>query len=74
MTELGRCRLLRHEPGTAAWNMAVDEMLWQRIQVQPEPCLRLYQWSEPTISLGTSRIMPIGIIIFQVCHVRSCGG
>jgi lipoate-protein ligase A len=52
MTALGRCRLLRHGPARGAWNMAVDETLWQGIQVRSAACLRLYRWSEPTVSLG----------------------
>ena len=46
------CRLLRHEPAAGAWNMAVDEVLLDRAQDHAAPCLRVYGWSEPTLSLG----------------------
>src|SRR5208282_1352473 len=42
----------RHGPARGAWNMAVDETLWQGIQVRSAACPRLYHWSEPTVSLG----------------------
>ena len=32
--------------------MAVDQALLQSVQLDRQPCLRLYQWSEPTLSLG----------------------
>jgi lipoate-protein ligase A len=48
----GECRLLRHEPAAGAWNMAVDEVLLDRTQKRAEPCLRIYGWNEPTLSLG----------------------
>ena len=32
--------------------MAVDEMLLERAADEAAPCLRLYGWSEPTLSLG----------------------
>ena len=32
--------------------MAVDQVLLETVQTDPTPCLRLYQWNEPTISLG----------------------
>ncbi len=52
MIEAGLCRLLRHDPAPGVWNMAVDEMLLERAQDQASACLRLYGWSEPTVSLG----------------------
>ncbi len=36
-------------PGEGAWNMAVDEMLTRGIV---EPTLRIYRWSEPTVTFG----------------------
>ncbi len=35
--------------GDGAWNMAVDEMLLHRVET---PTLRVYRWSEPTVTLG----------------------
>ena len=46
------CRLLRHEPAAGAWNMAVDEVLLDRVQEHAAPCLLIYGWIEPTLSLG----------------------
>jgi lipoate-protein ligase A len=46
------CRLLRHEPAAGAWNMAVDETLLDCAQECSAPCLRIYGWNEPTLSLG----------------------
>jgi len=37
---------------SGSWNMAVDQALLQSVQLDRQPCLRLYQWSEPTLSLG----------------------
>ena len=37
---------------SGSWNMAVDQALLQSAQLDRQPCLRLYQWSEPTLSLG----------------------
>ena len=42
-------RLLVHGPASAARNMAVDEAILREIG---EPVLRLYEWNEPTLSLG----------------------
>jgi lipoate-protein ligase A len=44
-------RLIIDEPGRGTWNMAVDEALFQSGAVDSS-VLRLYQWSEPTLSLG----------------------
>jgi lipoate-protein ligase A len=52
MIDPGRCRLLRHDPGSGAWNMAVDEMLLERAEEEATACLRLYRWIAPTLSLG----------------------
>lgn len=46
------CRLIQHAPAAGAWNMAVDEMLLNRAQSEAAACLRIYRWSEPTLSLG----------------------
>lgn len=47
-------RLLVDGPQAGSWNMAVDEAIWLAAQsgVQCKSTLRLYTWSEPTLSLG----------------------
>jgi lipoate-protein ligase A len=52
MNAVSVCRLLQHLPATGAWNMAVDEMLLERAAERAAPCLRVYSWNEPTLSLG----------------------
>ena len=52
MIEPVQCRLLRHDPAPGAWNMAVDEMLFERTQDRAAACFRFYGWSQPTLSLG----------------------
>jgi lipoate-protein ligase A len=42
-------RLLVHGSASPAWNMAVDEALLREVQ---EPVLRIYEWSDPAVSLG----------------------
>ncbi len=46
------CRLLVDPPANGAWNMAVDEVLWEWPAESGAWGLRLYRWSEPTLSLG----------------------
>ena len=45
------------EPGPlpGAWNMAVDEFLFRRVEAAPATYLRFYQWDRPTASLGYSQ-------------------
>ncbi len=45
------------EPGPlpGAWNMAVDEFLFCRVEAAPATYLRFYQWDKPTASLGYSQ-------------------
>ncbi|MCI0332117.1 MAG: lipoate--protein ligase family protein [Planctomycetes bacterium] len=45
-------RLIIDRPASGAWNMAVDETLLIDAAVRGIATLRLYQWSEPTLSLG----------------------
>jgi lipoate-protein ligase A len=45
-------RLIVDAPASGAWNMAVDEALFQSASSDGGLVLRLYQWSEPTLSLG----------------------
>ena len=46
------CRLIVDPPAPGAWNMAVDEALFEQAAKFGTPTLRFYQWSEPTLSLG----------------------
>ncbi|TWT86276.1 Octanoyltransferase LipM [Pseudobythopirellula maris] len=45
-------RLIIDPPLKGAWNMAVDEALLDSVADGGAPALRLYRWSEPTLSLG----------------------
>lgn len=45
-------RLIVTAAQSGSWNMAVDQALLESVQFDRLPCLRLYQWKEPTISLG----------------------
>ena len=50
--------LLLDGPCPGGYNMAVDELLLNQRQQEfspPSTCLRFYQWSSPTISLGFSQ-------------------
>jgi len=53
MAPFAFCRLLMDpEPNSGAWNMAVDELLFESA-IQDQVCsLRIYRWAEATISLG----------------------
>lgn len=46
------CRLIIDGPHSGNWNMAADEYLLQSAAESNQGVLRLYQWSEPTLSLG----------------------
>ena len=46
-------RLLITSPASGAWNMAVDEALLEAVgSNQSLPCLRLYAWEPPCLSIG----------------------
>jgi lipoate-protein ligase A len=45
-------RLIVDPPARGAWNMAVDEALFESAQRSRQTTVRVYQWSEPTVSLG----------------------
>jgi len=48
-----RWRLLLHGPGHAAWNMAVDETLFDSaVEGVAPPTVRFYGWARPTLSIG----------------------
>jgi lipoyl(octanoyl) transferase len=46
------CRLIIDPPAAGSWNMAVDEALLTAAVDGGPATLRLYQWHEPTLSLG----------------------
>jgi lipoate-protein ligase A len=48
----GRWRLLLSPPRSGAANMAMDDALMTRARRTGERVLRVYTWSEPTLSLG----------------------
>lgn len=51
-----RWRLLLSPPARGAWNMAVDEAIFESTgQGDAPPTLRLYSWSPPCLSLGYSQ-------------------
>ena len=52
MSDMTPCRLLLDPPAAGAWNMAVDEVLLEWSAEYNGCCLRMYRWSEPTLSLG----------------------
>lgn len=45
-------RLIVTDAQPGSWNMAVDQVLLETVRLDRRPCLRLYQWNEPTVSLG----------------------
>jgi len=51
MNGVDTCRLIVDPPAPGSWNMAVDEALLEAA-VDGTATLRLYQWAEPTLSLG----------------------
>lgn len=46
------CQLIIDPPRPGVWNMAFDEALLERAANDGTASLRLYQWAEPTLSLG----------------------
>jgi len=44
--------LLNSGPDTAAWNMALDEALLERVSQLGTPVLRFYGWTQPAASFG----------------------
>lgn len=45
-------RLIEDPPCPGEWNMAADELLLEQAGGGSAPCLRLYGWDRPTVSLG----------------------
>jgi lipoyl(octanoyl) transferase len=54
---VGHWRLLQDGPGEAADNMSVDESLLL-YAADLGPALRLYEWREPSVSLGFRQVAP----------------
>jgi lipoate-protein ligase A len=52
VTRVDDCRLIVDPPAPGAWNMAVDEALFVDAAENGVATLRLYEWHEPTLSLG----------------------
>lgn len=46
------CRLILDDAAAGAWNMAVDEVLWDWAAQENGCVWRFYRWQEPTLSLG----------------------
>lgn len=44
--------LIEQTSESGAWNMAADEWLMSRVTRSGIPALRVYRWSQPTLSLG----------------------
>jgi lipoyl(octanoyl) transferase len=49
---MSEVRLLIDPPAPGTWNMAVDETLLETAAATGHATLRLYEWDEPTLSLG----------------------
>jgi len=48
--------IIDREPGDGAWNMAVDEHLFESLDAEtPHTILRFYAWKRPTVSIGYSQ-------------------
>lgn len=55
-------RLLDHGPCPPTWNMAVDVVLRRsHAEAGGPPTLRLYQWSQPTLSVGAGQRLPAAL-------------
>lgn len=50
--------LLQSPPASAACNMAVDEMLLRTAIARARPLLRVYSWSEPSVTFGYFQKFP----------------
>lgn len=62
-------RLLRCEPASGAWNMAVDEALLEAgVAGLLIPTLRLYTWQPAAVSLGFFQPLDEGISLAQIAQ------
>ncbi|MDP2912724.1 MAG: lipoate--protein ligase family protein, partial [Candidatus Omnitrophota bacterium] len=48
-------RLIRSHPGSAAYNMALDEKIFHRYMIEGIPVFRVYGWSAPSFTYGVSQ-------------------
>ncbi len=55
MTHPPHLHVLDSGPGSAAWNMALDEALLQNAATSNAALLRFYSWTEPAASFGYSQ-------------------
>ena len=54
--------LVERTPRDGRWNMAFDEALLEAAATRGETTLRIYRWSEPTLSLGHfQKTLPAGM-------------
>jgi lipoate-protein ligase A len=72
-------KLVVDVPASGTWNMALDEALLEWGGQSQEVCLRFYQWSSPTLSLGyfqqrASRIQHAASSTLDVVRRASGGG
>lgn len=66
---MDRWRLVLHARHPAAYNMAVDEAIFcASVRGEAPPTLRLYEWSEPAISLGYFQDLAKSSIDLDYCR------
>ena len=49
---MSAARLIIDDPASGSWNMALDQALLESTDLRKAITLRIYRWSEPTLSLG----------------------
>ena len=59
-------RLIRSQPGSAAYNMALDEKIFHRYMADGIPVFRVYGWNTPSFTYGVSQL-PEGEIDMVRC-------
>jgi lipoyl(octanoyl) transferase len=60
-------RLIRSQPGSAAYNMTLDERVFLRYLEDGIPVLRVYSWEAPSITYGISQ-QPESEIDLNLCN------
>lgn len=63
--------IYENRPGTAAYNMAVDEFLFLNCRPNRDSFLRLYSWDKPTFSIGASQKIERALDVSEVL-ARGC--
>ena len=75
---MNTARLIIDPPAAGSWNMAVDEALLRSAGESRQLTLRVYQWEQPTLSLGyfQAHERPAEHAASQPCPVvrRATGG